>query len=67
MNNKNDFKDDVWCGIKREHQTLKKDKIKKSVFKKDNYNTINRLLIIINNFIKLLLLINLLVISSKFL
>lgn len=63
MNNKNDFKDDVWCGIKRPHQ----EKIKKVVLKKDNYNTINRLLIIINNFIKLLLLINLLVISSKFL
>lgn len=67
MNNKNDFKDDVWCGIKREHQAVKKDKNKNTVFKKDNYNTINRLLIIINNFIKLLLLINLLVISSKFL
>lgn len=63
MNNKNEFKDDVWCGIKREHQ----EKIKKVKPKRDNYNTINRLLIIINNFIKLLLLINLLVISSKFL
>lgn len=63
MNNKNDFKDDVWCGIKRPRQ----EKNKKDSIKKDNYNTINRLLIIINNFIKLLLLINLLVISSKFL
>lgn len=63
MNNKNEFKDDVWCGIKRPSQ----EKIKKDSIKKDNYNTINRLLIIINNFIKLLLLINLLVISSKFL
>nr|DAX06712.1 MAG TPA: hypothetical protein [Caudoviricetes sp.] len=63
MNNKNDFKDDVWCGIKRERQ----EKIKKVKLKKDNYNTINRMLIIINNFIRLLLLINLLVISSKFL
>lgn len=63
----NDFKDDVWCGIKKPHQEAKtKDKkqIKKT---SDNYNTINKLLIIINNFIKLLLLINLLVISSKFL
>ncbi len=63
MNNKNDFKDDVWCGIKRPPQ----EKNKKDSIKKDNYNTINRLLIIINNFIRLLLLINLLVISSKFL
>lgn len=63
MNNKNDFKDDVWCGIQKPRQ----EKIKKVKIKTDNYNTINRLLIIINNFIKLLLLINLLVISSKFL
>lgn len=63
MNNKNDFKDDVWCGIKRPPQ----EKIKKAVLKRDNYNTINKTLIIINNFIRLLLLINLLVISSKFL
>lgn len=63
MNNKNEFKDDVWCGIKRPRQ----EKIKKIKIKRDNYNTINRLLIIINNFIRLLLLINLLVISSKFL
>lgn len=64
MNNKNDFKDDVWCGIKKPHQH---QQIKKVKLKTDNYNTINRLLIIINNFIRLLLLINLLVISSKFL
>lgn len=63
MNNKNDFKDDVWCGIQKPLQ----EKIKKVKPKRDNYNTINRLLIIINNFIRLLLLINLLVISSKFL
>lgn len=63
MNNKNDFKDDVWCGI----QKTTPRKIKKVKIKRDNYNTINRLLIIINNFIRLLLLINLLVISSKFL
>ena len=63
MNNKNDFKDNVWCGIQRQS----KEKIKKVKIKTDNYNTINRLLIIINNFIRLLLLINLLVISSKFL
>ena len=30
MNNKNDFKDDVWCGIKRPPQ----EKIKKTVLKK---------------------------------
>lgn len=63
----NDFKDDVWCGIKKPHQQSKtrdKKEIKKT---NDNYNTINKLLIIVNNFIKLLLLINLLVISSKFL
>lgn len=65
MNKKSDFKDDVWCGIKKPHQQQKQ--IKKVKLKTDNYNTINRLLIIINNFIKLLLLINLLVISSKFL
>lgn len=66
MNNKNDFKDDVLCGIKKPHQ--QHQQIKKEIKKtNDNYNTINKLLIIVNNFIKLLLLINLLVISSKFL
>lgn len=63
----NNFDDSIWFGIKKPHQEVKtKDKkqIKKT---NDNYNTINKLLIIVNNFIKLLLLINLLVISSKFL
>lgn len=63
----NNFDDSIWCGIKKPHQQSKtrdKKEIKKT---SDNYNTINKLLIIINNFIKLLLLINLLVISSKFL
>lgn len=63
----NDFKDDVWCGIKKpcqQSKTRDKKEIKKT---SDNYNTINKLLIIVNNFIRLLLLINLLVISSKFL
>lgn len=33
MNNKNDFKDNVWCGIQRPHQ----EKIKKVKIKRDNY------------------------------
>jgi hypothetical protein len=63
----NNFDDTIWQGIKKPHQQSKtrdKKEIKKTI---DNYNTINKLLIIVNNFIKLLLLINLLVISSKFL
>lgn len=63
----NNFDDTVWQGIKKPCQ-VSKTTIKKHIKKaNDNYNTINKLLIIINNFIKLLLLINLLVISSKFL
>lgn len=63
----NNFDDTVWQGIKKPCQVSNKT-IKKEIKKtSDNYNTINNLLIIVNNFIKLLLLINLLVISSKFL
>lgn len=63
----NNFDDTVWQGIEKPCQVSNKT-IKKHIKKvNDNYNTINKLLIIINNFIKLLLLINLLVISSKFL
>lgn len=63
----NNFDDTVWQGIKKPCQVSNKT-IKKHIKKvNDNYNTINKLLIIVNNFIKLLLLINLLVISSKFL
>ena len=63
----NNFDDTIWQGIKKPCQVSKtrdKKEIKKT---NDSYNTINKLLIIVNNFIKLLLLINLLVISSKFL
>lgn len=63
----NNFDDTIWQGIKKPCQVSKtrdKKEIKKT---SDNYRTVNKLLIIINNFIKLLLLINLLVISSKFL
>lgn len=63
----NNFDDTIWQGIKKPCHTSKTT-IKKQIKKtNDNYNTINKLLIIVNNFIKLLLLINLLVISSKFL
>jgi hypothetical protein len=63
----NNFDDTIWQGIKKPCQVSKtrdKKQIKKT---SDNYRTVNKLLIIVNNFIKLLLLINLLVISSKFL
>lgn len=63
----NNFDDTIWQGIKKPCQVSKtrdKKEIKKT---SDNYRTINKLLIIVNNFIRLLLLINLLVISSKFL
>ena len=63
----NNFDDTVWQGIKKPCQLPNKT-IKKHIKKvNDNYNTVNKLIIIVNNFIKLLLLINLLVISSKFL
>lgn len=63
----NNFDDTIWQGIKKPCQVSKtrdKKEIKKT---SDNYRTVNKLLIIVNNFIRLLLLINLLVISSKFL
>lgn len=63
----NNFDDTIWQGVKKPCQ-VSKTAIKKQIKKtSDNYRTVNKLLIIVNNFIKLLLLINLLVISSKFL
>lgn len=63
----NNFDDTIWQGIKKPCQVSKTRDKKEIKNTNDSYNTINKLLIIVNNFIKLLLLINLLVISSKFL